>query len=45
MARIRDLAVRHKLTLIILVTSAVALLTGSIVVIVHDLVDAQLVMG
>jgi len=44
MARISDLAVRHKLTLIILVTSAVALLTGSIVVIVHDLVDARLVM-
>jgi len=45
MSRIGDLAVRHKLTLIILVTSAVALLTGSIVVIVHDLVDAPLVMG
>ena len=45
MRRIRDLAVRHKLTLIILVTSAVALLTGSIVVIGHDLVDAPLVMG
>ncbi len=45
MSRIGDLAVRHKLTLIILVTSAVALLTGSVVVIVHDLVDAPLVMG
>jgi len=45
MRRIRDLAVRHKLTLIILVTSAVALLTGSIVVIGHDMVDAPLVMG
>ncbi len=45
MSRIGDLAVRHKLTLIILVTSAVALLTGSVVVIVHDLVDARLVMG
>ena len=45
MARIRNLAVRHKLTLIILGTSAVALLTGSIVVIVHDLVDARLLMG
>jgi two-component system sensor histidine kinase/response regulator len=43
--RIRDLGVRHKLTLIILVTSAVALLTGSIVVIVRDLADARLVMG
>ena len=39
MRRIGDLAVRQKLTLIILVTSAVALLTGSIVVIGHDLVD------
>lgn len=45
MRRIRDLAVRHKLTMIILVTSAVALLTGSIVVIGHDLVDAPLQMG
>ncbi len=45
MRRIRDLAVRQKLTLIILVTSAVALLTGSVVVIGHDLTDAPLVMG
>lgn len=45
MRRIRDLAVQQKLTLIILVTSAVALLTGSVVVIGHDLVDAPLVMG
>ncbi|MGC2324795.1 MAG: response regulator [Terriglobales bacterium] len=45
MRRIRDLAVRHKLTMIILVTSAVALLTGSVVVIGHDLVDAPLVLG
>ncbi len=45
MRLIRDLAVRQKLTLIILITSAVALLTGSIVVIGHDLVDAPLVMG
>jgi signal transduction histidine kinase/CheY-like chemotaxis protein len=45
MRRIRDLAVGHKLTLIILVTCAVALLTGSIVVIGHDLLDAPRVMG
>ena len=45
MRRIRDLAVRHKLTLIILTTSAVALLTGSVVVIGHDMVDAPEVMG
>ncbi|HVP51842.1 MAG TPA: response regulator [Terriglobales bacterium] len=45
MRRIRDLAVRQKLTLIILATSAVALLTGSIVVVGHDLVDAPLLMG
>ena len=45
MRYIPDLAVRHKLTLIILVTSAVALLTGSVVVIGHDLVDAPLVLG
>ena len=45
MRRFRNMAVRHKLTWIILATSAVALLTGLIVVIGHDLVDAPLVMG
>ena len=45
MRRLGDLAVRQKLTLIILVTSAVALLSGSIVVIVYDLLDAPLVIG
>ena len=45
MRRIRDLAVRQKLTLIILVTSAVALVTGSVVVIGHDLIDAPQVMA
>ena len=41
MRGIRDLAVQQKLTLIILLTSAVALLTGSIVVIGHDVMDAH----